>query len=191
MQYAEENSMKVLNFSKSLIIFSLVLAAPLLWAAHAHAYAANQEAQWDADLVEAKARAKDFKKHKERDVEASREREKDAHAEDALLKKQAEEYERDRAAYARHQKTLPTQEQLDDVMNAAEAKEQAADAKKQEAIREDYVKGRNHYEAALEKDAFISEAQEYNVHSAPSVEWQNAHKPPDLLKFKVEESKNK
>lgn len=173
-------------FSKLSIGFLvLALLGISLGMSTAHAYSASQESQWEADVKEAKARAKDFQKHMERLRQADLERESAAHEIKKEREKDEARLEKNRRDYIVWRKGQPSPEKEEMRLESEHLKMLTAEARKHEELRESYIVGRNRVRSVLQKEAFIDEAVEYDVHSARSIEEQNKTPHGRLLKFDV------
>jgi septal ring factor EnvC (AmiA/AmiB activator) len=186
--------MSISVFSKLFsALMPIILATTLVFSGVcAWAFSASQESQWQSDIKEAKARAKDFQKHIERLRRADVERESASQEIKLERAKDEQRLEKSRREYIVWRNKRPSPEKEEMRLEQEHLKMLEAEARKEEALREAYVVSRDRVRGVLEKEAFIDEALEYNVHSAPTIEEQNKIPHPHLLKFDVKKgSENK
>ena len=205
MHYAEERYMTgtpYFRFSLYAFAIGLILSGstPLALASKSSSESASaessagdrhQEKQWDADIFEAKARARDFEKHLARENDQARVRELAAEEIKREREKDEREQERAREAFIRYRDSHPSTEAAQIALEKAHEKELEREQEAYDRLQAEFVRGRNRFERTLAREANIDEAREYNVYSSPTIEWQKKNEPPHLLKLNIEPSKNK
>ena len=184
---------KVFSECRSGIGFATLMVVSLHFcvftaASNAFAYASSQESQWEADIKEAKARAKDFEKHQARLRRATEERESAAHEIKRERERDEARLEKARADYSIWKKNQPSPEKEEMRLEREHLKMLAAEAREQDRQRESFIVSRDRVRRVLRKEAYINEAVEYDVRSAKSIEEQRQNPQPHLLKFDVKKS---
>jgi hypothetical protein len=130
----------------------------------------SQEEQWETDIREAKSRARDFEMHLKRMEELQRKRLSES-AEAAVQRaKREQDHEAVRLEFIRERNRRPSNEAVNERLEREHELMMEAELKKQEEIRRAFVTGRAKVRAALERDAHIDEAREYDVWTPVPVE---------------------
>lgn len=166
MHYAEERIMKTYA---NLILIVLAQAVVIFHGQAARAYAATQEEQWQADLNEARARARDFEKHLARLRSASRERESAAQEIKVERRRDDERIERARREFIKDRDSRPSTEIVELRLEREHLKQLAAEARAAEKVRARYASDRDRMENMMHKEAYINPAREYDAYSARPV----------------------
>lgn len=135
----------------------------------AHAYATSQEEQWHADLVEARARARDFEKHLARQRNADRERESAADEIKIVRRRDSERDERARREFIKERNARPSNELVELRLEREHLKKLEAEARAAEKIRKSFVASRDRMDQLMHKEAYINPAREYDAYSARPV----------------------
>jgi hypothetical protein len=159
------------SFSLSSAVVALVFTAAMGVVGPAHGFVfGSQEEQWETDIREARSRARDFEMHVKRMEELERLRLSEA-AEAAVQRaSQQQAYEAVRLEFIRERNSRPSNEEAIERLERQHEILMEAELKKQEEIRRAFVVGREKVRAALERDAYIDEAREYDVWTPVPVE---------------------
>lgn len=144
-------------------ILAGVAVGALAGSADAWAFGRSEEEMMKIDVQEAKARARDFKRHQERMARVSEERER---AVNEIRKKR----ERDEAAAeALREKYLKVRPDYDkeqakrDKLEVEFERKKADQERQLDQVRYDYLKKREKVRKTIESEAFIDEAEEYEI----------------------------
>jgi hypothetical protein len=129
----------------------------------AKAFMVSEDQQFQADIDEAKARSKDFKRTMERIDSDEKEIEAAGKGQGELRVREATEQERLRRDYVRERNNLPSAELALERLEREDDKLKERDVKAMEANRREYVQKRDRVRHVLERDAYIDEKLEYGL----------------------------
>lgn len=134
----------------------------------AFAFVRSEDELMRAEVAEAKARAKDFKKYQERVAQRERDRNRGVEEIKAERRRFEELQERTRKAYVERRGDPDQAERERERREAEDQKRLDREAEKMEARRLEYLKKRARVEATIEREAFIDPAEEYDIHPLPT-----------------------
>jgi hypothetical protein len=141
------------------LVFSVAFGA----ACTALAFGGSEQERWKAEVIEAKARANDFRKHLTRTQNADRERESSA-AEASRQRDRIEaEEEKARLEYVKARDAKADPAEIEAKLEKKYERIRGLDEREMEEARLAYVRIRDRVREVLKRDAYIDEKLEYGL----------------------------
>lgn len=157
--------MRMFGFRSSLIAVTLIAASTLIVASRGDAFVASEEHQFQADINEAIARARDFQRTMDRLKQEDIERERLGYLEKERKKREEETRERARKAYIAERDSRPDPQIERERLEREYQRWLEREERKREEARVRYIRARDRMREVLRREAYINEMVEYGLDS--------------------------
>lgn len=141
----------------------LLFVAIQMLATESHAFITDEGRQWDADIAEAKSRARDFEAYLQRRKKAESAREEFAQVETEKREDFEKEFEHDRKEFVEWRDRRPDETAKRDFMERKWEKAKLEEERQMEANRREYVINRERVRRVIATEAGIDEMKEFDL----------------------------
>ncbi len=148
-----------LSFIRAMVVFATVLAVGPL----GRAFIVSEEQQFEADIAEAIARARDFQRTMNRFKKEQREREQAGYRYKEIRKREEERRERARRAFVVERDRRPDPRIAIERLEREYLKQLEKEERAREEARKRYIRARDKMREVLRRQAYINEMAEYGL----------------------------
>ena len=129
----------------------------------AEAFIVSEEKQFQADIDEAKSRARDFQRTMDRLAEEEKRRESFGYEQTEINEREAADYEKQRRDFVNARDREPDQGVIQESLEREYLRAQETEEREMDQARRKYIVERDRVREVLRRDAYINEMVEYGL----------------------------